>query len=118
MMLLSITSFSCYKEISIENFNQSKWKAGKYSCDGYRMESAEIILKHRDQLLSRNQNEIESLLGKADEHELYARNQKFFHYRLTPPDSCGAYSQLEYLSVRFNAIGRSNEIQKSLREPQ
>lgn len=108
---------SCYKTLSVEGFDKSQW-TNMSDCDTYRLDHAQLIVDNQDVLLTGTQNEIESLLGRAAEHELYDRNQKFFHYRLTPADSCGEYETIQYLSVRFNAIGRANLVQVMLREPQ
>ncbi len=108
---------SCYKTLSIDGFDKTQW-VNTSGCNTYRLDHVAMIIDNQDILLEGTQNEIESLLGQAAEHELYERNQKFFHYRLTPPDTCGEYETIQYLSVRFNAIGRANLVQVMLREPQ
>ncbi|WP_436516564.1 hypothetical protein [Ekhidna sp. To15] len=117
-LLVLVFLSSCYNSLSIEDFDKDQWINYEKGCSTYRMEKAQLIVDNQDVLLKGTQNEIESILGKAVEHELYERNQKFFHYRLTPPDSCGEYETIKYLSVRFNAIGRANLVQIMLREPQ
>lgn len=114
LLLLS----SCYKTLTIDGFDKERWINYKSDCSTYRIDIANLIIKNQDVLLKGTQNEVESLLGKAAEHELYERNQKFFHYRLTPPDACGEQETVKYLSVRFNAIGRVNLVQVMLRENQ
>ena len=115
--LACISLTSCYKQISLDGFDMEKWKAFETDCNQYRLDIADYIIENQEVLLESTQNEVESLLGKATEHELYQRNQKFFHYRLTPPDNCGDYDAISYLSIRFNAIGRTNLVQIMLREP-
>lgn len=115
-LLVSLTS--CYKTLTMDGFDKEKWVAAPEGCSTYRQDIADLIIEKQDVILEGTQNEVESLLGKAREHELYNRNQKFFHYRLTPTDSCGEYETIEYLSIRFNAIGRANLVQVMLREPQ
>ena len=117
LIFIGITSLSCYKQISLEGFDKEKWKSLDKECDTYRLDIAPYLIENQEALLKGTQNEIESLLGKATEHELYHRNQKFFHYRLTPPESCGNYESISYLSIRFNAIGRTNLVQIMMREP-
>lgn len=108
--MISLTS--CYKTLELEGFSKEKWKSFKTTCTEYRLDKVDLLMENQALLLSSTQNEIESLLGAADEHELYERNQKFFHYRLTPRDTCtNASARLKFLSVRFNAIGRANEFQ-------
>lgn len=116
ILLLSVIVTGCYKQLEMEGFDKDQW-LNTDSCSEYRMVISDHIITNQDILLEATQNEVESLLGQAKEHELYERNQKFFHYRLTPPDECGDYEALSYLSIRFNAIGRANLVQIMLREP-
>lgn len=117
-LLILLTLSSCYKTLTIDGFDKEKWANADEDCSNYRLEITDLIIENQDVILEGTQNEVESLLGKAREHELYDRNQKFFHYRLTPPDTCGNYETIEFLSIRFNAIGRANLVQVMLREPQ
>ena len=118
LILTMILLSSCYKTLSIDGFDKAQWDNYEKDCSTYRLDKAQLIIDNQDILLKGTQNEVESLLGRAVEHELYERNQKFFHYRLTPPDSCGTSKAIQYLSVRFNAIGRANLVQVMLREHQ
>lgn len=119
LLLLSILILSsCYKRLDLEGFDKEQWKNYTTDCSTYRLDIVDHIIANEDLLLEGTQNEIESLLGQAQEHELYERNQKFFHYRLTPADSCGTYEVKSFLSVRFNAIGRANLVQVMLRDTQ
>lgn len=117
-ILLLISLSSCYKTLTIDGLDKEQWTNADQDCSSYRLDIIDLIIEKQDVILEATQNEVESLLGKAKEHELYQRNQKFFHYRLTPPDSCGEYETIEYLSIRFNAIGRANLVQVMLRESQ
>ncbi len=117
LILISFLFNSCYKQLELKGFDKRQWVNSKGTCSTYRMEIAEHIIANEKLLLEATQNEIESLLGQAEEHELYERNQKFFHYRLTPSDSCENYEVKSFLSVRFNAIGRANLVQIMLRDP-
>jgi len=116
LLLVSLTS--CYKTLTINGFDKEQWTSAGQNCSTYRLDIVDLIIEKQAVILEGTQNEVESLLGKAREHELYERNQKFFHYRLTPPDTCGEYETIRYLSIRFNAIGRANLVQVMLREPQ
>ncbi len=102
----------------MDGFDKEKWVNYAQDCSQYRLEISDLIVENQEVILKGTQNEVESLLGKAKEHELYNRNQKYFHYRLTPPSECGDYEAVEYLSIRFNAIGRANLVQVMLRDTQ
>ncbi|GAB4245423.1 MAG: hypothetical protein Tsb0034_23910 [Ekhidna sp.] len=114
-LLVLLLLSGCYKQLSLEGFDKEKWVQTD-ECSGYRLEVVDHLIANKEILLEGTQNEVESLLGKATEHELYDRNQKFFHYRLTPADGCGDHEVITYLSIRFNAIGRANLVQKMLRD--
>lgn len=107
---------ACGNAIKIDGFDTQKWIDSSQACNNYRADKAPLILNNKEKLLAKTQNEIERLLGKAEEHELYTRNQKFFHYRISQPNNCSETNNPEYLSVRFNAIGRAQEVQMVIRE--
>lgn len=115
-VLLLLVLSSCYKTLELDGFDKEKWNNSISECDTYRLEIAPLLMDKQDVILEGTQNDVESLLGQASEHELYQRNQKFFHYRLTPKDDCGDFKNVEFLSIRFNAIGRANEVQVMVRE--
>ncbi len=119
LLLCSVVLYgtSCYKSLSLDGFDKNKWLTTRAECDSYRITISDHIIENQDVLLEATQNEVESLLGQAEEYELYRRNQKFFHYRLSPPSECGKLEAISYLSIRFNAIGRANLVQVMLREP-
>jgi len=98
---------SCYTTPQVEGFDRQAWESA-VSCDDDRLSEGRVLLAHEEQLLSSNQNEIQALLGSPSEHELYSRNQKFFYYDLRPV--CDTLPG-QRLSIRFDALGRVNEIQ-------
>ena len=118
LILLVLIATSCYQTLTIDGLDRAKWVQALDGCNSYRLDIVDLIEENQDVILEATQNEVESLLGQPEEHELYGRNQKFFHYRLTPNDSCGSYQSIKFLSIRFNAIGRANLVQVMLREPQ
>ena len=106
--LIPLISFmSCYQAPQIDGFDKQTWKQ-EISCNQDRLAEANILIKNDSLLLSANQNEIQELLGNPDEHELYSRNQKFFYYNLKP--TCDSVPG-QRLSIRFDALGRVNEVQ-------
>ena len=95
---------ACYSPPAIEGFSSDKWENALTECDGYRISGADSILKNKEQLLLKNQNEIRELLGAPARHQLFSRNQKFFFYEL----DCKKTTEL---SIRFDALGRVKELQ-------
>lgn len=106
---------ACYSRLSIEGLDTEQWMLNE-DCSTFRSEHVALVMESKEVLLEATQNEIESVLGPADEHELYERNQKFFHYRITPSDACEKHPSVQYLSIRFNALGRANEIMLNFRD--
>ncbi|MFT6135241.1 MAG: hypothetical protein ACJAZM_001735 [Cyclobacteriaceae bacterium] len=89
---------------NIEGFDSDEWEQSLSSCDSYRMEQAENLIKQKEALLTSNQNEITALLGNPSLHKLFNRNQKFFFYQLDCENT-------RRLAIRFDALGRVKEVQ-------
>ena len=115
-LLLMVIIVGCYQQLAIEGIEKKAWMQS--DCDGYRTSKIDLLINNKEILLNATQNEIESLLGAADEHELYKRNQKYFHYRISSPKTCEGQkaSISKYLSIRFNALGNANEVLINYRE--
>ncbi len=88
----------------IEGFDSDSWEKSLEECDNYRKENAfRLTSQNGDPLLTKNQNEIKSLLGNPSRHRLFNRNQKFFYYNLDCNND-------QVLSIRFDALGRVKEV--------
>lgn len=113
-ILIFIIAAGCGgKDIRIEDFDQQKWKEDQFGCKSDRIDLSKTLLDKKEELLGRSNGEIIEFLGKPDKTELYRRNQKFFHYYLTPGAECSATIQSggpAIISLRFNATGLVNEI--------
>lgn len=115
-LFILITACSSTPELSIAEFDAYIWKRDKYGCSGNRLPMARALEEERDQLMGFSEQEILKVLGRADEQELYKRNQKFLRYYLTPNSLCdttenvAALKKPTMLQVRLNAIGMVNEI--------
>lgn len=101
---------SCYPKIKIEGFDKEKWVASYDNCQSEKKEIAQLIMKQEDKILGKGQAEVKALLGQPEENELYRRNQKFFHYAITPGDSCDNIKSQERLSILFDALDRAKEV--------
>ena len=94
----------CYSAPKIDGFDQQQWFNSLTECNDYRMLISDSIFKgSQSPLLTLSQNELQELLGKPDQHQLFNRNQKFFYYSL----NCDKTYQL---AVRFDALGRVKEV--------
>ena len=106
---------SCRKEaVQIENFSAQAWANDAQGCQGQRLGQVPTLQSSFEQLKGLNQQAVVALLGQPDKHELYRRNQKFFFYFVGPgkhcPDSAQAPVQAAQIRIRFDAIGRLNEL--------
>lgn len=116
LFILFQTACSSAPELSIPEFDAYRWKQDKYGCSGDRLAMAKALEEERKQLMGFNEQELLSILGRADEQELYKRNQKFLRYYLTTNSRCDSAEDVEVikkppmLQVRLNAIGMVNEI--------
>jgi outer membrane protein assembly factor BamE (lipoprotein component of BamABCDE complex) len=69
------------------------------------------LQEQKNKLQGLTEMQIIALLGRPDQNELYSRNQKFYYYSLEPGKACGQNIEPKRLSVRFNAVGRANEVE-------
>jgi hypothetical protein len=110
---LLIFCFSCAKPLpTLEGMDLERWKEDKNACANVRISMREAIDREKNKLLSLDQMQIVSLLGKPDQNELLSRNQKFFYYFLKPAPACKVSTDTvaEKLVIRFNALGLAKEV--------
>ena len=102
---------ACGKPLpAFDNLDLEKWRNDKNGCQGERALNLTSLESQKDKLRGLSQDDIVKLLGRPDQNELYKRNQKFFHYLLTPGKECGKDSSSLKLSLRFNAMGFAKEV--------
>lgn len=114
LLLLSVVWMlvSCGKSTpELNGVDLDVWKADPKACGNKRMVFANALETEKEKLKALSEMQIVELLGKADETELYKRNQKFLYYYLAPgPDCTAPDSSALRLIIRFNAIGLAKEI--------
>lgn len=112
MAIISIQA--CYPDPEVKGFDKEAWKTRKPDCSDRWIEEAQKVVSQKNRILGLGQAEVTWLLGSPEEHELYARNQKFYYYHLTA-DTCEQQAQ-KRLNIHFDAIDRVKEIVIDLRE--
>ncbi len=113
LFLVIITITSCSNPIEINDFDSKIWLNDIDGCKKERNALAEVLIKNKDKLLGKDQDQITNLLGKPDKHEIYRRSQRFYIYSVSPGSSCSNYvadNTASILSLRFNAMGRVHEV--------
>ena len=96
----------------ITGFDNTSWKADPNGCKGQRLLLMNDLEGNLEQLKGLKNREVMQMLGKPDRNELYKRSQKFFIYYISTAEACENYdgdTSTVYLSIRFNALGLSNE---------
>ncbi|MDH5398213.1 MAG: hypothetical protein OEX02_08710 [Cyclobacteriaceae bacterium] len=112
LLLLSINS--CTVPVSIPGFDSDEWKRDKHGCLSLRPKQRPVLETNKSQLKQLTSEQIIQLLGKPERQELYSRSQTFYFYAISPDEKCNDRDKTTdnnaYLQVRFNALGKSDEI--------
>ncbi len=104
--------YSCERPLpTLDGIDLNQWKNDKNGCQGNRALMIKPLQAQKNKLQGLTEMQIIALLGRADQNELYKRNQKFYYYLLEPGKACGSTVEGRKLSVRFNATGRAKEIE-------
>ena len=104
---------SCRETPLLKGFDSKIWKNDRNACKDLRKKQIEYIQKDKDKLKGLGQNQILSLLGKPDAHELYDRNQRFYVYFFTKGNQCEGKTDINRgntLKLRFSAMDAVTEI--------
>lgn len=111
LFLLNLTSGCGSDSIRLENADLERWKSDRKGCNGERKSIVHSIVNQKEKILAASEASVVETLGKPDQVELYKRNQKLYHYRLSPGPECAAKDSTDLeLLIRFNAMGRAKEI--------
>jgi hypothetical protein len=111
-LFISLLTSGCETgSIQLEGTNMNTWKSDRQGCKNERKAMVSSIITQKDKILARSEAMVIEALGKPDQVELYKRNQKLYHYRLSPALTCtSSDSSNRELLIRFNAMGRAKEI--------
>lgn len=112
LFIVAIALFQCGSPLpELPGVDLEQWKSDVNGCTGARLAMQKAIVDHKDKLLKLDELQITKLLGKPDVHELYKRNQKFYHYYLAGGPGCEiAQNKTIRLTIRFNAMGLAKEV--------
>ena len=90
-----------------------KWRGDRGGCEGSRAAQAEDFKAEQKQLMGKFIDEVGTLLGRPDIHQLGERNIKFYVYFLEKGPHCEnsqSKSQAKKVILKFNAVGLLSEI--------
>lgn len=116
MTFILVASFACSPEpAEIKGFEAYVWQQDKWGCGSERQKLIAPLLENKEEILGLRETEVIRLLGKADEMELYTRNQKFLIYFLEPNLHCTTATpkkatNASALHIRLNAMGMAQEV--------
>ncbi|MFQ3212590.1 MAG: hypothetical protein ACI9XJ_002042 [Marivirga sp.] len=109
LLFTSILLLSCDKLPELNGFDREAWVLDLDGCENNRLALIDTILVQQDKLKGLGQNQVIEILGKADQHELYERSQKFFIYHLQPGRNCANYTGKYFKAfyIRFNSLNQA-----------
>ena len=107
LIILIPLTFYCTSLPELIDFEADLWKSDKGGCNGSRIEQINSLIDQKDKMMGLDQPQVVKLIGNPDEHELSNRLQKFFIYYIECNNS---QSNITKLSVRFDALGKVNEV--------
>lgn len=112
LAILILLFQACTSNVSaLKGVDLTGWKQDRNGCEAKRATVMNEVVKRKDELLGLGENEVLSLLGRPDRTELYAHEQKFYHYFMTPSPECsGGSAKASQLIVRFSAMGVATEV--------
>ena len=90
-----------------------KWRGDRGACNSVRTGLADDFKAEQKQLMGKFIDEVGTLLGRPDIHQLGERNIKFYVYFLekgTQCDDIKANSKAKKVILKFNAVGLLSEI--------
>ena len=90
-----------------------KWRGDRGACNSVRTGLANDFKAEQKQLMGKFIDEVGTLLGRPDIHQLGERNIKFYVYFLekgTQCDDIKANSKAKKVILKFNAVGLLSEI--------
>ena len=90
-----------------------KWRGDRGACNSIRTGMADDFKAEQKQLMGKFIDEVGTLLGRPDIHQLGERNIKFYVYFLekgTQCDDIKTNSKAKKVILKFNAVGLLSEI--------
>ncbi len=90
-----------------------KWREDRSACAGVRPTLVADFKTEQANLMGKFADEVGSMLGKPDIHQLGGRNQKFYVYFLEKGPQCEDITKPSpalKVILRFNAVGLLSEI--------
>ena len=90
-----------------------KWRGDRGGCNNVRTTLANDFKSEQKQLMGKFVDEVGTILGRPDIHQLGERNQKFYVYFLEKGIHCEdikKQSKARKVILKFNAVGLLSEI--------
>ena len=90
-----------------------KWRGDRGGCEGGRTAIAADFKAEQRQLMGKFIDDVGTILGRPDIHQLGERNQKFYVYFLEKGPQCEDMklkSKAKKVILKFNAVGLLSEI--------
>jgi hypothetical protein len=102
---------SCGQEVNFQGFDSQGWQEDASGCTRKRIALADEIVTRKTELFGLNENELASIFGKPNRHELYSRNKKAYVYFIEGgPECADKLENPKKLVIRFNGVGLVKEV--------
>jgi hypothetical protein len=110
-ILFAILLTCCSKPVPhLDGIDLDVWKEDRKGCMRKRSAFEPSLRDQRDKLKGLSEMDVVELLGRPDMNVLSERNEKYYHFFLTPSPDCNlGDTTFTQLIVRFNAVGISKE---------
>jgi hypothetical protein len=107
ILLIAILFIACGKDLpQLDGVDTAQFKEDKNGCSGVRQTMEASLQSEMSKLKGLSEANVQILLGRPDQNELYKRNQKFYYYFLSPGPGCSSPDSAAHrLALRFNAMG-------------
>jgi hypothetical protein len=111
--LLSITSACTAPSDRFGELDLVKWRSDRGACKGERTALIGELKKVQTQLLGEQINDVTTLFGRPDIHQLAGRDQKYYVYFLEKGTHCQDMknkSAAQKVLFHFNSVGLLSEV--------
>lgn len=116
LILSLLFLIACQEAPKLDNFDNARWIKDRLACNDNRKDLIPSLEKQIEKLKGLGQNQILSILGKPDFHELHERNQRFYIYFFEKGEQCNTkmttvdIKAKKTLKLRFSALDRVTEV--------
>ena len=103
IILLSLTLFSCDRNIDIPDFDSSGWKKDFEACTDLRLNSAPLIVSQQEKLIGKHENTVVQFLGHPNRLDLGKKMTRTAYYTLINKN-CKKGEAQKVMVIDYNSL--------------